>query len=71
MAGKLTNNNKLILYGHSTGGLLTSLYSNNHRSDKLIKALILNSPFFDFNTPALLKTMIPFISSVSPLITPL
>lgn len=40
--------NEIVLMGHSTGGLITSLYMNNH-PDKSIKALILNSPFLDWN----------------------
>ena len=57
------NNQDIIMYGHSTGGLLASLYTH-HRKDNIIKGLILNSPFFDFNTPALLKLLIPLISAI-------
>lgn len=39
---------EIVLMGHSTGGLITSLYMNNH-PDKSIKVLILNSPFLDWN----------------------
>lgn len=38
----------IILMGHSTGGLTTSLYMNSH-PDPAIKALVLNSPFLDWN----------------------
>ena len=39
---------EIILMGHSTGGLTTSLYmASNPDSD--IRALILNSPFLDWN----------------------
>jgi len=48
-------NNFLILMGHSTGGLISSLYANLHRSDNSIDALILNSPFFDMNKPTWFK----------------
>ncbi len=48
-------NNYLILMGHSTGGLISSLYANNHKNDNIIDALILNSPFFDMNKPAWFK----------------
>ncbi len=58
-------NNKLILMGHSTGGLLVSLYAHHHRNDKLIGALILNSPFFEFNvSPVLKKTFIPLMTAL-------
>lgn len=39
----------IVLYGHSTGGLIASLYANQgERRDKL-SALVLNSPFFEFH----------------------
>jgi len=44
--------------GHSTGGLLLSLYAHHHRQEKTIDALILNSPFFDFNVPVFIKKLI-------------
>jgi len=61
--GETEKNNKLIIYGHSTGGLLAALYTH-HRQDNIINGLILNSPFFDFNTPTLLKSLIPVISAI-------
>lgn len=39
---------EIILMGHSTGGLTTSCYLNERRPPE-IKALILNSPFLDWN----------------------
>lgn len=47
---------ELVVLGHSTGGLVTSLWVNARRNthDELgieIKALILNSPWFDLNKP--------------------
>lgn len=56
-------NQQIVIYGHSTGGLLAALYTH-HRKDSIINALILSSPFFDFNTPALLKSLIPLISTI-------
>ncbi|MFI3315567.1 MAG: alpha/beta hydrolase [Rikenellaceae bacterium] len=38
---------EIVLMGHSTGGLITSLYCNE--TDKQIDGLIINSPFFDMN----------------------
>jgi alpha-beta hydrolase superfamily lysophospholipase len=55
-------NKKLILIGHSTGGLIAALYAHDHRNDNLVDALILNSPFFEFNVPTFLKkTFIPLM----------
>lgn len=38
-----------LLCGHSTGGLTTTLYAAHHPQHPLIKALWVNSPFYDFN----------------------
>jgi alpha-beta hydrolase superfamily lysophospholipase len=59
-----SNNLKIILLGHSQGGLICSAYLNLGRNKDKISALILNSPFFDFNEPLVLKTVIPFFSKV-------
>ena len=39
----------LILAGHSTGGLICTSYAARNHKHPLLKALWLNSPFFDFN----------------------
>ena len=39
----------LLLAGHSTGGLIASLYADAGESKSAIAALWINSPFFDFN----------------------
>lgn len=58
-------NNFLILMGHSTGGLISSLYAHNHRNDNIINALILNSPFFDMNKPAWFKkAILPIVAGI-------
>ena len=58
-------NNFLVLMGHSTGGLISSLYAHYHRDEKIIEGLILNSPFFDMNKPAWFKRIvIPVIASI-------
>lgn len=41
----------LLLNGHSTGGLIAALYAHEGRRREQIKALFLNSPFFDLNLP--------------------
>lgn len=43
--------NAVLLSGHSTGGLITTLYATHHPEHPLIKALWVNSPFYDFNMP--------------------
>jgi len=56
-------NKKLVLMGHSTGGLVASLFAHHRSSKKTIDVLILNSPFFDFNMPALSKKIgLPLIA---------
>jgi alpha-beta hydrolase superfamily lysophospholipase len=39
---------KVILLGHSTGGLLAALYANTGEKRDLVDTLILNSPFLEF-----------------------
>ena len=41
---------RIVLIGHSTGGLLASLYMADGNRREHIDRLILNSPFFEFNT---------------------
>lgn len=58
-------NNQLVLMGHSTGGLISSLYAHHNKNEGTIDALILNSPFFDFNMPSLQKKLgLPIIAAV-------
>lgn len=58
---------EIILMGHSTGGLTTSLYLNQNQ-DSTIKALILNSPFLDWRlSPALEKYGIPTVDMLGAL----
>ena len=62
---KKDKNTSLILLGHSTGGLISSLYAHYHKNDNIIDALILNSPFFDFNKPAWFKkSVLPVIAAI-------
>ena len=57
-------NSKLILLGHSMGGLICSAYMNSGRKRDRISALVLNSPLFDFNEPSLVKAIVPSLSKV-------
>ena len=43
------HNSFLLISGHSTGGLITSLYASDRAGAKTIDALFLNSPFFELN----------------------
>ncbi|WP_029902166.1 alpha/beta hydrolase [Prevotella sp. 10(H)] len=52
-------NNEIVLLGHSTGGLILTLFAKDHADSNLFDALILNSPFFDFNQSKLEKFFIP------------
>ena len=42
----------LLLAGHSTGGLVASLYADTGEQKNRIAAVWLNSPFFEFNVPS-------------------
>lgn len=62
---KRDGNREIVLMGHSTGGLTTSLYMNEN-PDTLIRALILNSPFLDWNqTKFQEKFLIPMVRGVA------
>lgn len=55
----------LTLMGHSTGGLIASLYAHENRDDGIVFSLILNSPFFDFNKPAWFKkAVLPIVAAI-------
>lgn len=41
----------LLAMGHSTGGLITSLWADARRDAGTVDGLVLNSPFFDLNAP--------------------
>lgn len=56
---------EIILMGHSTGGLITSLYSMQPSSERQeIEALILNSPFLDMNMGWFMEQIITPIASI-------
>lgn len=59
---KKAGNHELLLLGHSTGGLIASNYMNSGQEKESIKALVLNSPFLDFNQSALEKKLVYFAS---------
>lgn len=57
----------VILMGHSTGGLISSYYLSSKKDQEgIIKALILNSPFLEFNLNSFQKEyLVPLVSSFS------
>ncbi|MCX0333443.1 alpha/beta hydrolase [Acinetobacter radioresistens] len=56
----------VLLAGHSTGGLISTLYAAHYPEHPLIKALWLNSPFYDFNLSAIEKKFgLPALSQVA------
>jgi alpha-beta hydrolase superfamily lysophospholipase len=46
---------QMLVVGHSTGGLITSLWAHVRQGQGIVDGLFLNSPFFDFNVPWALR----------------
>jgi alpha-beta hydrolase superfamily lysophospholipase len=46
---------QMLVAGHSTGGLITSLWAHTRGGRGIIDGLFLNSPFFDFNASWLMR----------------
>lgn len=64
-AGPATGGRKTVVYGHSTGGLVVSLWLDRvrRRGDTAalgLSGLVLNSPFLDLEGPAILRTRVTF-----------
>jgi alpha-beta hydrolase superfamily lysophospholipase len=60
---KEEGNLKVVLSGHSTGGLIITLYASVRKNSSFFDALVCNSPFYDFNVPWIQKkTVIPTLS---------
>jgi len=55
IAAELIGAETLLVNGHSTGGLVASLWAHARRDRKMIDGLFLNSPFFEFNMPWLMR----------------
>lgn len=56
---------QVVLYGHSTGGLVITLYAAARKGKEKFDVLICNSPFFDFNVPKIQKTtIVPILSLI-------
>lgn len=57
---KKEGNSRIILMGHSTGGLIATLFAKDYSDKGYINGVILNSPFYDFNMSSLvLGKLIP------------
>lgn len=54
----------LVLLGHSTGGLVASVYADRRENGKHLAAIVLNSPFMDMNVNFLVKLAIPLASKI-------
>lgn len=55
----------IVLLGHSTGGLIISLYAHDRRNSQTISGLVLNSPFFEMNLNWFMrKVAIPVASKI-------
>jgi alpha-beta hydrolase superfamily lysophospholipase len=52
---EVDRHDQLLVAGHSTGGLITSLWSHSRQGRGIVDGLFLNSPFFDFNVSWLLR----------------
>lgn len=62
-AAKADGADEIVLMGHSTGGLTASLYMMRE-PDKLVKALILNSPFLDWNLKGIMRKAVPLVAAI-------
>lgn len=62
---KQHGHSKIILNGHSTGGLIATYYALYGEHKHLISGIILNSPFLEFNTSNVLKRVLPFITPLA------
>jgi alpha-beta hydrolase superfamily lysophospholipase len=59
---KNEGSDKVLLSGHSLGGLVVALYANARQGKELFSAVLLNSPLFDMPTKSgLKKTALPLI----------
>jgi alpha-beta hydrolase superfamily lysophospholipase len=49
---------RLLVNGHSTGGLIAALWAHDRRDTGVVDGLFLNSPFLDFNAPWAVREVI-------------
>lgn len=60
-------NKEIILFGHSTGGLILTLFAKDFSNSKLFDGLILNSPFYELNKGKFVKMLLPVVTSLGKL----
>ena len=53
-----------VLMGHSTGGLIVTLFAKEKADSTLFDALVLNSPFFEFNKSRVVRMLLPLVAFV-------
>lgn len=53
---------QVLLLGHSTGGLILTIYAKDHPDHRLFNSLILNSPFYEFNQSGVVKRLLPLLA---------
>ncbi len=56
---------KIILNGHSTGGLIATHYALHGEYKHLISGVILNSPFLELNVSKTTKFILPFVTPLA------
>ena len=54
----------VLLAAHSTGGLICSIYAHEGERRGDVRALWLNSPFFDWHLPQLRRMQVPFAAAL-------
>jgi alpha-beta hydrolase superfamily lysophospholipase len=59
---EIDGHDQMLVAGHSTGGLITSLWSHSRQGRGIVDGLFLNSPFFDFNSSWLVRR--PLMSAI-------
>lgn len=57
---------RVVLMGHSTGGLTTSLWAHERRDSELIDALVLNSPWLDVVEPRPVRRLVRLLGRFVP-----
>lgn len=48
---------RIVLMGHSTGGLISAIWAHDRRESRPVDALVLNSPWLDLQEPWITRTL--------------